>query len=80
VPYHEHPTRYDYTLTDKGAALYPVIVSLLAWGDQWMADERGPSLTIIHESCGATATPELRCANCGQPVVADDTHHVVAGR
>jgi DNA-binding HxlR family transcriptional regulator len=80
VPYQERPTRFEYTLTDKGAALYPVIVSLLAWGDQWMADERGPSLTIVHEPCGAAATPELRCANCGELVVGEDTRHVVAGR
>jgi DNA-binding HxlR family transcriptional regulator len=80
VQYSDRPARFEYTLTAKGRALYPVIVSLLAWGDEWMADERGPSLTVVHESCGATVTPELRCANCGEPVRAGDTHHVVVGR
>jgi DNA-binding HxlR family transcriptional regulator len=80
VQYHDRPARFEYTLTAKGRALYPVIVSLLAWGDEWMADDRGPSLTVVHESCGATVTPELRCGNCGEPVRAGDTRHVVAGR
>ena len=80
VQYSDRPARFEYTLTAKGRALYPVIVSLLAWGDEWMADEQGPSLTIVHESCGATVMPELRCANCGELVRAGDTHHVVAGR
>ena len=80
VRYHDRPARFEYTLTAKGRALYPVIVSLLAWGDEWMADERGPSLTIVHESCGATVMPELRCANCGEPVRAGETRHIVAGR
>jgi DNA-binding HxlR family transcriptional regulator len=80
VRYNDRPARFEYTLTAKGRALYPVIVSLLAWGDEWMADERGPSLTIVHESCGATVMPELRCANCGEPVRAGETRHIVAGR
>jgi DNA-binding HxlR family transcriptional regulator len=80
VQYHERPARFAYTLTTKGRALYPVIVSLLAWGDEWMADERGPTLTVVHEPCGATVRPELRCPGCGEPLRADDTRHVVAGR
>ena len=55
--------RYEYTLTDKGSGLHPVIVSLLAWGDQWMPHEDGRSLTLVHEPCAAV-TPELRCPHC----------------
>jgi DNA-binding HxlR family transcriptional regulator len=80
VQYHDRPARFEYALTAKGRALYPVIISLLAWGDEWMADGRGPSLVVVHESCGATVTPELRCASCGETVVADDTRHLVEGR
>jgi DNA-binding HxlR family transcriptional regulator len=80
VQYQDRPARFEYELTDKGRALYPVMVSLLTWGDEWMPDEHGPSLTVVHEPCGATVTPELRCASCGELVVADDTHHVIAGR
>src|SRR5438094_9860809 len=34
--YSERPDRYEYRLTDKGRDLYPVVVSLLRWGDRWM--------------------------------------------
>ena len=30
--YQDHPARYDYHLTDSGAALVPVLDALLAWG------------------------------------------------
>jgi DNA-binding HxlR family transcriptional regulator len=32
--YQERPARHEYVLTEKGRALYPVIVTLLAWGDR----------------------------------------------
>jgi DNA-binding HxlR family transcriptional regulator len=80
VPYSERPVRFEYLLTAKGKALYPVVISLLAWGDAWMMDDRGPTLTVTHEPCGATVTPELGCPNCGQPVHPGDTRHAVAGR
>src|SRR5262245_9027633 len=33
VRYQERPSRYEYRLTEKGRDLYPVIVSLVRWGD-----------------------------------------------
>jgi DNA-binding HxlR family transcriptional regulator len=73
--YHRGPPRFEYGLTDKGRDLYPVIVGLLAWGDRWMGDEKGPSLVIEHEPCGHTITPELRCPACNERVDATATHH-----
>jgi DNA-binding HxlR family transcriptional regulator len=32
VLYHEAPKRYEYKLTEKGLALYPIIVSMSVWG------------------------------------------------
>jgi DNA-binding HxlR family transcriptional regulator len=78
--YHDRPARFEYQLTPKGTALYPVIVSLLAWGDEWMLDGREPTLAVVHEPCGATVTPELRCPTCGRRVDSHDTHHLMAGR
>jgi hypothetical protein len=45
-----------------------------------MTDDRGRTLTVTHEPCGETVTPELRCPNCGEQVLPDDTPHAVAGR
>jgi DNA-binding HxlR family transcriptional regulator len=78
--YQDRPPRFEYTPTAKGAGLYPVVLSLLAWGDEWMLDDEEPSLTVVHEPCGEAVTPELRCPRCGQRLEAGDTHHVVLGR
>jgi DNA-binding HxlR family transcriptional regulator len=33
--YRQRPLRHEYRLTDKGAALFTVIVGLKQWGDRW---------------------------------------------
>ena len=68
VRYQERPDRYEYRLTEKGAGLYPVIVSLLAWGDTWMTGEGGPPVQLRHEACGHTMTPRLTCPDCGEGI------------
>jgi DNA-binding HxlR family transcriptional regulator len=78
--YQDRPERFAYTLTDKGNGLYPVIVSLLAWGDTWMLDGEEPSLRVTHEPCGAVMTPSLQCPGCGEPVDPGDMRHHVLGR
>ncbi len=42
VPYQERPRREEYRLTEKGLDLYPVMLSLLDWGDKWMSGAEGP--------------------------------------
>jgi DNA-binding HxlR family transcriptional regulator len=65
-PYQERPVRYEYRLTEKGLDLYPVVVSLVRWGDRWMADPAGPPVTLIHQPCGQATAPELTCSACGE--------------
>jgi DNA-binding HxlR family transcriptional regulator len=72
VSYSQRPVRYEYKLTAKGRDLYPVIVSMLRWGDQWMLDENGPPIELVHRGCGHQITPALICPDCGQPVTARD--------
>lgn len=51
--------RFEYRLTDKGLALFPVIVSLMDWGDEWL---RGtPPVEVRHRECHAAVHVELRC-------------------
>ena len=40
--YQESPARYEYILTQRGLDLYPVVMSIVHWGDMHMVDERGP--------------------------------------
>src|SRR4051794_4921023 len=50
--YSERPDRYEYRLTEKGLALYPVMVSLLRWGDGWLSDGDDPPVELRHRGCG----------------------------
>lgn len=36
VAYTSSPPRYDYTLTERGRALLPVLIGLQDWGDRWV--------------------------------------------
>ncbi|MCP4212727.1 MAG: helix-turn-helix transcriptional regulator [Halieaceae bacterium] len=66
VPYHDRPLRYEYRLTRKGLGLYPVLMSLACWGDEWMDQGEGAPLEWVHHTCGAITTPVLTCNECGE--------------
>lgn len=66
--YQQHPRRHEYRLTEKGRDLYPVIASLLRWGDRWMWDGERPSVELVHRGCGQHTTPVLACSACGEPL------------
>jgi DNA-binding HxlR family transcriptional regulator len=61
-PYQEpgQRTRNRYRLTEKGADLFPVIASLMQWGNRWLSDTGGPA-ELVHRGCGAVVHAELRC-------------------
>ena len=66
VRYQDHPARYEYRLTQKGTDLYPVLLSLVAWGDKYKNDV--PPMRLIHRGCGHAAEPRMTCAHCGEPL------------
>jgi DNA-binding HxlR family transcriptional regulator len=68
--YQEHPARHEYVLTERGHDLFPVIASLLRWGDRWAAGPEGPPVVLVHEACGHDAKPVLTCSHCGSGITA----------
>jgi DNA-binding HxlR family transcriptional regulator len=67
--YQERPRRAEYRLTEKGRDLYPVMISLLRWGDRWMwREEETPSVALVHRACGRQTRPTLCCSECGEPL------------
>ena len=68
VAYMERPTRYEYRLTRKGLALYPVLMTLSQWGDDWMDDGNGPPQRYRHSLCGKQTRAVLSCEECGDPL------------
>lgn len=68
VPYGENAGRYEYRLTDKGKALYPVILTLADWGNNWMFAEGEQPLIHHHQDCGHTTRPVVSCDHCHKPL------------
>jgi DNA-binding HxlR family transcriptional regulator len=70
--YSEHPARFEYYLTPAGRDLYPVILTLMRWGDRYLAAASGPPLTLEHK-CGHELSAQVVCEACGETVVATET-------
>ena len=64
MPYQEsgQRSRDEYRLTDKGLDLYPVLVSLLQWGDRYAVGPAGPPVELRHRDCGEPVHLQLSCA------------------
>jgi DNA-binding HxlR family transcriptional regulator len=65
--YRERPERFEYRLTEKGIDLWPVMVSLMKWGDRYAAPD-GPPTLILHRYCGGDVDERFRCSKCGADV------------
>jgi DNA-binding HxlR family transcriptional regulator len=76
--YDDARERYDYVLTAKGRALWPVLTTLRQWGDKYVLGKGKEPIRIRHESCGAETTAHLACDHCGERLSARDAK-VVAG-
>jgi DNA-binding HxlR family transcriptional regulator len=70
-PYQQRPLRYEYRLTEKGIDLWPVMISLVKWGDKHATDD-GPPRIIEHRGCGGQVNDHLSCDRCGAPLTARD--------
>jgi DNA-binding HxlR family transcriptional regulator len=65
--YSEHPPRAEYTLTDQGLELRPVVRALGIWG----ARHLGASWTFVHDACGTDVEIAYHCPSCDTTVAAD---------
>jgi DNA-binding HxlR family transcriptional regulator len=68
--YQERPERLEYRLTDKGRDLWPVLVTLMNWGDSYYAPA-GPPRIFAHRDCGGEVNDRQMCAACGAELNAD---------
>jgi DNA-binding HxlR family transcriptional regulator len=64
VRYQERPERFEYRLTEMGIDLWPVVVSLLHWGDKHLAPD-GPAMLMEHRDCGGRVNDRRICDACG---------------
>lgn len=70
--YCERPPRFEYKLTEKGRALFPVTMMLLRWEQKWSANSGALGVELRHNDCGNLAAPEPMCGHCRQVVTASD--------
>jgi DNA-binding HxlR family transcriptional regulator len=68
VPYGDRPVRHEYRLTRKGLDLYPVMMSIVHWGDTHTVEKSGRPLLHRHLACGHQFDPVLTCSVCGEAV------------
>lgn len=72
VLYQSRPNRYAYRLTEKGKELYPILITMVHWGDKWMDGGAGPPMEYVHECCQRPIHAVVRCSVCDEPLVADE--------
>ena len=74
--YQQNPERYEYFLTEKGLALWPALVALLAWGDRHSPTPEGPPMLIVHKECGGPVSDRGICEDCGEVLEARDARAI----
>lgn len=62
------PARFEYRLTDMGKELYPSLITLMRWGDKWLADPAGPPLVLHHDACDHDFHAEVVCSHCHREI------------
>ena len=65
-PYDTGRGRYDYVLTERGRALWPVLTALRQWGDEWLLGEGNEPIVLRHVTCGHLTHAVATCRECGE--------------
>ncbi len=73
VAYRDGRMRNEYRLTDRGIALWSLLVAIYSWERDWTDRDLPP---LIHDTCGQEALAHLGCGECLRPMSARDTHIV----
>jgi DNA-binding HxlR family transcriptional regulator len=57
-----------YRLTEKGRALFPVLISALQWAQRWFRAPEGAAVVLTHTACGGHFTAVITCDQCTRPL------------
>ncbi|MEI5996303.1 helix-turn-helix transcriptional regulator [Paraburkholderia bengalensis] len=75
-PLPERANTYGYRLTDKGRELYPVLISLMQWGDRWLSRGGKPPLTLVDVESGKPVKPIVVQSRDGRTLSYNDVRFV----
>lgn len=64
--YSQRPPRREYVLTRKGRDLYPVLLTMLTWGERYAASACEGGARFQHKSCGQPFRARIHCEACGE--------------
>ena len=65
--YSDHPPRAQYTLTDRGLELRPVVRALAIFGARHLDAE----LVLVHDACETPVEMAYYCPHCEEQIAAD---------
>ena len=75
--YSVRPERFEYFLTEKGLDLWPVMVSLMHWGDKHLGEHGEPPVRIVHKGeCGGAVNDRRICERCGAELEVRDARAI----
>ena len=63
---------FHYLLTEKGKDLFPVLVSIMQWGDRWIHHDIGAPITLLDRKSGASINDIGLTSQRGKPLTLDD--------
>jgi DNA-binding HxlR family transcriptional regulator len=72
-------TRQEYVLTDLGSRLFPVLVSLMEWGEL-LRDDHRTGVELVHKGCGARLVADVRCGEGHSVELAESAVRIKAER
>lgn len=62
-------SRFEYRLSSKGYAVFPLVLTLIYWGDLWFRSPEGPAMIFTHLECKCDLVPTLYCSVCDHELV-----------
>jgi len=66
--YSDHPPRAEYTITERGEELRPVVRALAIWGARHLDAE----LVLVHDRCETPIEMTYRCPSCQTTIAASE--------
>jgi DNA-binding HxlR family transcriptional regulator len=66
--YQARPVRAEYLITQRGRALWPVLLSIWEWERQWVPGHVGRLPGMHHTVCDSDFAPMLTCRSCTEVV------------
>ncbi len=63
--YQDRPARFNYKLTGAGYSLFPVVLAMWRFAEDWMPCSESPPSMLRHGTCGKLTRPGAVCTECG---------------